>query len=53
MNPKPDHWIEEMARTARMITPYISGQISDGVISYGQGSYGYDIRVAEGMIYEP
>ena len=29
-----------------MIEPFESGQVRDGVISYGVSSYGYDIRVA-------
>lgn len=30
-----------------MIAPFISTQISDGVISYGLGSFGYDVRIAD------
>jgi dCTP deaminase len=36
-----------MVREYRMIDPFESDQISDGIISYGLGSYGYDIRVAD------
>ncbi len=46
MGLKPDHWITKMAVEHRMIEPYVSGQVRDGVISYGVSSYGYDIRVA-------
>jgi len=47
MGLKPDHWIVEMARSARMIEPFEGGQVREGVISYGVSSYGYDIRVAD------
>ena len=35
-----------MATTHRMIEPFESSQVRDGVISYGVSSYGYDMRVA-------
>jgi dCTP deaminase len=35
-----------MATEHGMIEPFESGQVRDGVISYGLSSYGYDIRVA-------
>jgi deoxycytidine triphosphate deaminase len=47
MSIKPDHWIEKMAREHGMIEPFEAGQVSEGVISYGVSSYGYDIRVAD------
>src|SRR3972149_1027232 len=47
MGLKPDHWIARMAREHRMIEPFVEDQVSDGVISYGVSSYGYDIRVAD------
>jgi deoxycytidine triphosphate deaminase len=47
MSIKSDIWIERMVREYRMIDPFESDQISDGIISYGLGSYGYDIRVAD------
>ena len=43
----PDHWIRRMANDAGMIDPFIEAQRSDGVISYGLSSYGYDARVAD------
>ncbi len=43
---KSDHWIREMAEEHQMIEPFESGQVRDGVISYGLSSYGYDIRVS-------
>jgi dCTP deaminase len=42
----PDHWIRERAQEG-MITPFVEGQRSQGVISYGLSSYGYDARVAD------
>jgi len=30
-----------------MIEPFVDGQVSAGVVSYGLSSYGYDIRVAD------
>jgi len=36
-----------MALEQRMIEPFSDRQISNGVISYGVSSYGYDIRVAD------
>lgn len=47
MSIKPDHWIRKMALEFGMIDPFESGQVRDGVISYGVSSYGYDIRVAD------
>ena len=35
-----------MAEEHGMIEPFESGQVREGVISYGLSSYGYDIRVA-------
>jgi len=47
MGLKPDHWIRKMALEHKMIEPYHDAQVSNGVISYGVSSYGYDIRVAD------
>lgn len=47
MGLKPDHWIREMALSHGMIAPFESGQVRNGVISFGVSSYGYDIRVAD------
>jgi dCTP deaminase len=44
---KSDRWIREMAREHGMIEPFQDDQVSDGVISYGLSSYGYDMRVAD------
>jgi dCTP deaminase len=47
MGLKPDHWIRKMALEHKMIEPFADRQVSDGVISYGVSSYGYDIRVTD------
>ncbi len=47
MSIKSDNWIEKMSLEQEMITPYVSKQVRDGMISYGVSSYGYDIRVAD------
>src|SRR5436309_44676 len=43
---KSDRWIRRMAQEHGMIEPFIDGQVRDGVISYGNSSYGYDMRIA-------
>ena len=47
MGVKNDAWITRMAKENRMIEPFIENQVSEGVISYGLSSYGYDIRVTD------
>ena len=47
MGIKPDHWIRKMSLEQKMIDPFVEGQVSKGVISYGLSSYGYDIRVSD------
>lgn len=47
MGVKPDHWIRKMAQEHKMIEPFVEGQVSKGVISYGLSAYGYDIRVSD------
>lgn len=44
---KSDRWIRKMAREFEMIDPFVENQVSEGVISYGLSSYGYDIRVSK------
>lgn len=41
----PDHWIRRMATEHGMIDPFVERVASNGVISYGVSSYGYDARV--------
>ena len=47
MGVQPDVWIEKMAREHGMIEPFESGQVSEGKISFGISSYGYDLRVSD------
>ncbi|HOX09901.1 MAG TPA: dCTP deaminase [Candidatus Omnitrophota bacterium] len=42
---KSDRWIKKMALEAGMIEPFLDHQVSEGHISYGLSSFGYDIRV--------
>jgi len=42
-----DRQIKELVRKHKMIEPFLDHLVTDGVISYGLGSYGYDIRVAD------
>ena len=51
MTIKSDRWIQQMAETQDMISPFEAGQVRerDGgkLISYGTSSYGYDVRCAD------
>ena len=47
MSIKSDIWIKRMAAEHGMIEPFVTEQVSEGVVSYGVSSYGYDIRVAD------
>jgi len=44
---KNDDWIKKMALEQKMIEPYHDGLCEAGVISYGQTSFGYDIRASQ------
>lgn len=44
---KNDKWIRKMAIEKKMIEPFAEKQISQGAVSYGVSSYGYDMRVAD------
>ncbi len=50
MSIKPDRWIKEMSMEHGMITPFVDSQVTnkdqEKVISYGNSSYGYDVRCA-------
>ena len=46
MGIKPDHWIRKMSLENKMIEPFVEKQTTNGAISYGVSSYGYDIRVS-------
>lgn len=41
-----DREIVERVEAEHMIDPFVDHQVSDGVVSYGLSSYGYDFRVA-------
>ena len=51
MTIKSDRWIQQMAESQDMISPFAADQIRerDGekLISYGTSSYGYDVRCAD------
>ena len=47
MTIKSDRWIRRMALEHGMIEPFVDSQVSDGVISYGVSSYGYDMRIGD------
>jgi dCTP deaminase len=42
-----DKWIREQAKKNNMIEPFVETQRSEGTISYGLSSYGYDARVSD------
>lgn len=45
---KNDVWIKTMCEDdTPLISPFIAHQVRDGVVSYGLGGHGYDIRVAD------
>ncbi len=44
---KSDSWIKKMATEKKMIEPFNENLLSEGVISYGLSSYGYDFRLSE------
>ena len=51
---KADSWIQRMAQEHGLIEPFHSGQVSEGKISYGLSSYGYDLRLFnEFKVFEP
>jgi dCTP deaminase len=48
MSVKSDRWIREMASQHGMVEPFIDTQIrTDGCVSFGLSSFGYDFRVAD------
>lgn len=42
-----DIWIKKMALENKMIEPFEEKLVSEGVISYGLSSYGYDFRLSD------
>ena len=47
MSAMPDRWIRDRSLQDGMISPFVDRQVSQGVVSYGLSSYGYDLRVAD------
>ena len=42
MSIQPDSWIKKMCMEHNMIEPFLDHQVSEGKISYGLSSMGYD-----------
>jgi dCTP deaminase len=42
---KSSKWIVYQARKNKMLEPFVAHSVRNGVISYGLGPYGYDIRL--------
>jgi dCTP deaminase len=42
---KSSRWIKEQAQTHRLLEPFVPTSVRSGVISYGLGPYGYDLRL--------
>jgi dCTP deaminase len=42
---KSSRWIKEQAENNRLLDPFIDVSVRSGVISYGLGPYGYDLRL--------
>ena len=47
MSIQSDKWIKKMALEHQMISPFVGKQVSNGKISFGLSSFGYDVRVAD------
>ena len=47
MSIQPDSWIKKMCKEHNMIEPFLDHQISEGKISYGLSSMGYDVRISD------
>ncbi|MCU0275891.1 MAG: dCTP deaminase [Acidobacteria bacterium] len=42
---KSSRWIREEAEAHRLLEPFVATSVRSGVISYGLGPYGYDLRL--------
>lgn len=42
---KSSRWIKEQAENHRLLEPFVATSVRSGVISYGLGPYGYDLRL--------
>ena len=47
MSIEPDSWIKKMCKEHNMIEPFLDHQVSEGKISYGLSSMGYDVRISD------
>ena len=47
MSIQPDTWIKKMCKEHNMIDPFLDHQVSEGKISYGLSSMGYDVRISD------
>ena len=47
MSIQPDTWIKKMCEEHNMIEPFLDHQVSEGKISYGLSSIGYDVRISD------
>jgi dCTP deaminase len=47
MSIQPDSWIKKMCEEHNMIEPFLDHQVSEGKISYGLSSMGYDVRISD------
>ena len=47
MSIQPDSWIKKMCKDYNMIEPFLDHQVSEGKISYGLSSMGYDVRISD------
>ena len=51
MSIQPDSWIKKMCKEHNMIEPFLDHQVSEGKISYGLSSMGYDVRISDCLLY--
>jgi dCTP deaminase len=42
---KSSRWIQEQSEANRLLEPFVATSVRSGVISYGLGPYGYDLRL--------
>ncbi|MBN2346371.1 MAG: dCTP deaminase [Candidatus Aminicenantes bacterium] len=42
---KSSRWIKEQAEKHRLLEPFVATSVRSGVVSYGLGPYGYDLRL--------
>ena len=47
MSIQTDSWIKKMCKEHNMIEPFLDHKVSEGKISYGLSSMGYDVRISD------